>query len=95
MKTEFDLRLAYKADTGVLPIRGDETSLRGEFIIDLDFENNADPENEDACSIAEEALETFESIKGDVEEILEYTYWLEEKLLFFENNKPSKRRRMK
>jgi hypothetical protein len=91
MKTEFDLRLAYKVDTGVLPVRGDENSLKGDFDFDFDFVNNADPDNEDACDIAAEALDTFNSMKGEVDEILQYLYWLEERLLNFENNKPLKR----
>jgi hypothetical protein len=95
MKTEFDLRLAYKADTGVLPIRGDVESLRGDFELDFDFENNADPDNEDACMIAEQAMDVFEDMKMGIDGLVPYIKWLEERLLNLENNKSIKRRRTK
>ena len=81
MKTEFDLRLAYKADTGVSPIHGDESSLRGDFDIDFSFCSNAPPANFAAVDVELEAQEAIRDIEVDVDGLLSYLYWLEERLL--------------
>jgi hypothetical protein len=80
MKTNLDLRLAYKADTGHYPIHQEESSLRElEFI--PEFSANPDPNNEEACEIAGDAEGAFQSAVGWSEDILEYVEWLESKLI--------------
>ena len=64
MKTEFDLRLAYKADTGMLPVRGDESSLRG----DLDFGCPFDIEDDEEIDEADFEEEYFDMSLDDPDE---------------------------
>lgn len=84
MNTILDLRLAYKADTGYLPIKRDDSSLRN-IKFDFYLKNQARADNEEAFEIEAEAQQVLENAKSWAVDLLDYINWLEEKILKSKN----------